>query len=223
MATASAFDYGASATPPFVYAGPLLDVPRWASGSGGLELLEAGRANVLVSFSTAYQDQGRTVSRCIQALEALPVKGVVTLGPALAGLKTPHADNVVVVERADHDRLVPGCALVICHGGHGTLIRPLAHGVPALVIPTGRDQPDNAARLQALGAGLRLPRTAGVLRIRGAVTRILEDEGFRRRAGALGARISAETDGGLRAAKALEALALRTSKGRAADRALQAG
>ena len=43
-------------------------------------------------------------------------------------------------------------AAVVTHGGHGTMIKALAAGVPVVAMPMGRDQNDNAARLEASGA-----------------------------------------------------------------------
>ncbi|WP_374471134.1 glycosyltransferase [Phenylobacterium sp.] len=208
LGASAAFDYGVSAPPaPFAYAGPLGEAPDWAKAAADVgELIDPERPNVLVSFSTAYQGQEQVLARTIQALADLPVRGVVTLGPALSPERLPSAANVKVVAQADHDAIVPRCALVICHGGHGTVMRPLMHGVPVVVIPTGRDQPENAARIAWAGAGLRLPRSAGVGAIRRAAARVLDEPAFAQRARALGEAIRREADGGERAADLLEAL-----------------
>lgn len=55
-------------------------------------------------------------------------------------------------------RLLPRCAALVSHGGIGTVAQGLASGIPQLVMPMAHDQPDNAARLVALEAGLALPR-----------------------------------------------------------------
>jgi UDP:flavonoid glycosyltransferase YjiC (YdhE family) len=46
--------------------------------------------------------------------------------------------------------------LVISHGGSGSVIGALAHGLPTLVLPLGADQTHNGERLTQLGAGLVL-------------------------------------------------------------------
>ena len=58
---------------------------------------------------------------------------------------------------------------MICHGGLGTVLRALAHGIPLLMAPLGRDQAFNASGVEDLGAGIRLPRDAPEERIRAAV------------------------------------------------------
>jgi UDP:flavonoid glycosyltransferase YjiC (YdhE family) len=214
LGASAAFDYGVAEPPrPFAYAGPLAEAPDWARTPADTdELIDPALPNVLVSFSTAYQGQEKAVARTIRALSRLPVRGVVTLGPALSAERLPQSANVKVVAQADHDALVPRCRLVICHGGHGTVIRPLTHGVPVVVIPTGRDQPENAARIAWAGAGVRLPRSASAGAIRRAAARVLADRAYATRARDLGEQIRQETDGGERAAERLERLAAQRSR-----------
>ena len=40
---------------------------------------------------------------------------------------------------------------MVSHGGSGSVIDALAHGLPMVLIPLGADQPLNAARCEALG------------------------------------------------------------------------
>jgi UDP:flavonoid glycosyltransferase YjiC (YdhE family) len=58
-------------------------------------------------------------------------------------------------------------------------MKALAHGVPLVCIPLVGDQADNAARVQALGAGVRLPSAAEPSRIRTAIAQVLTDPAFR--------------------------------------------
>ena len=54
-------------------------------------------------------------------------------------------------------RLAPRAAVLVHHGGVGTLAQGLKAGIPQLVSPLFFDQPDNAARLTALGVSATLP------------------------------------------------------------------
>lgn len=74
-------------------------------------------------------------------------------------------------------------------------------------MPTGRDQPDNAARIHThRGAGLKITKNASPSRIAAAVERVLQDPSFRDAAQRLGGRIQTETDSGTVLSE-LEALA----------------
>jgi rhamnosyltransferase subunit B len=53
-------------------------------------------------------------------------------------------------------QLLPLCAAVVHHGGIGTTAAALEAGCPQLILPLAWDQPDNAARVTALGTGLAL-------------------------------------------------------------------
>jgi UDP:flavonoid glycosyltransferase YjiC (YdhE family) len=48
------------------------------------------------------------------------------------------------------------CDVVVNHGGSGSVIGALAHGVPMFVLPIGADQALNAGRCEALGVGIAL-------------------------------------------------------------------
>ena len=47
--------------------------------------------------------------------------------------------------------------LVVCHVGHGTLMRALTSGVPVVACPAAGDMNENAARADWAGVGVRLP------------------------------------------------------------------
>jgi rhamnosyltransferase subunit B len=49
--------------------------------------------------------------------------------------------------------LLPRAALVVYHGGIGTLAQTIRAGIPHLVVPSGHDQFDNAWRIEQLGLG----------------------------------------------------------------------
>ncbi|HEX6913422.1 MAG TPA: nucleotide disphospho-sugar-binding domain-containing protein, partial [Longimicrobium sp.] len=126
------------------------------------------------------------LQRIITALGTLEVRGLVTLGPAMAGEPFDLPANVVTVPSAPHAQVFPHAAAVITHAGHGTVMRALANGVPLLCLPMGRDQDDNAARAVFRGAGLRLRPSASPSRIAAAVRRLLAEPGFREAAARLG-------------------------------------
>src|SRR5690606_34072482 len=63
-------------------------------------------------------------------------------------------DNAVVMSYAPQLALLQRSALVITHGGLGTIKEALYHGLPVLVFPCGFDQPGNGARIAHHGLGL---------------------------------------------------------------------
>jgi rhamnosyltransferase subunit B len=65
----------------------------------------------------------------------------------------PLPDHVRHVRFVPFDRLLPRAAALVHHGGIGTMAAAFAAGIPQIVVPFNFDQPDNGARLRALGAG----------------------------------------------------------------------
>jgi UDP:flavonoid glycosyltransferase YjiC (YdhE family) len=142
--------------------------------------------------------------RVCDAVGKADVKALLTLGPAIEGAKVRAPAGVAVTAWREHDELLPTCAAVIGHGGLGTTLRSLAHGVPLVLLPLGRDQAVNAARVEGLGAGIALAPDSAPAAIRSALGRVLEELGFATAARAAAARIAAgEPD--RRAVEALEA------------------
>jgi len=58
-------------------------------------------------------------------------------------------------------------------------MKALAHGLPVVAMPFGRDQKDNGARIEVAGAGLSLSQKSSPARIAVAIRRVLEEPGFR--------------------------------------------
>ncbi|HEX2204188.1 MAG TPA: nucleotide disphospho-sugar-binding domain-containing protein, partial [Longimicrobium sp.] len=191
--TSEAFDFPIAPPPPNVrYVGPVLDDPDWAGEWRSPWPDGDPRPLVVASLSSTFQDQRGALRRIAAALGRLEVRGLVTLGPAMAGERLDLPANVVAVPAAPHARVFPHAAAVVTHAGHGTVMRALAHGLPLLCLPMGRDQDDNAARVVARGAGLRLRPSASPARIAAALRRLLGDPAFGREAARLGEIIRAD-------------------------------
>ena len=79
--------------------------------------------------------------------------------------------------------LLPHCDLVVSHGGSGTFLASLAHGLPQLVLPQGADQFINASALEDCGAGMALRGDdACADRIHDAAQTLLVDRVFQAKA-----------------------------------------
>ena len=188
------------------YTGPILVDPEWARPWTSPWDEGDERPLALVGFSSTFQDQSAAIRNTIAALGRLPVRALVTTGPALKGVAFEASPNVVVCESAPHNAVLPTAALMVTHAGHGSVIRALAHDVPLVCLPMGRDQNDIAARIVYHGAGLRLSPKATVRAIETAVRRVLAEPRFKQGAARLGEAV--RRDAGPDAALAeLEALA----------------
>ncbi len=139
-----------------------------------------------------------TFRTVVDAVADLPVRLLVTTGDGgEPGEWTVPANVRVTTWMPQRDVLAVASAMV-CHGGTGTVLGGLAAGVPMVVVPQFADQPDNADRIAAVGAGLAVgageaaPATAE--EIRAAVARVLDEPSFATVAGSLADEIAALPD-----------------------------
>ena len=213
LATSSSFDFPTERLPDRVrYVGPLLEMPSWAHERWTSPPAREVRPLALVSFSTTNQGQADVLQRVISGLAGEPVEVVVTLGKALEGLSLRSSANVTILPNAAHDEILTKASTVVTHGGHGTIMRSLSHGVPLVVLPMGRDQNDNAARVDYRGAGLRLDPSAPPHMLGEAVRRVLSEPSFTERASALGRAIAKEGPGAARLVAEIEDFMLGSSQ-----------
>lgn len=159
---------------------------------------------VLVTTSSEFQDDGVLVRTALAALAGEPVTVVATV---------PSGDpsSFDVPANARVERFVPHAAVLrravcaITHGGLGATQKALAAGVPVVVVPFGRDQPEVGRRVAVAGAGVMLPvrrLTPRSLREAVRAARTMRDGAGRVRDGL------AAAGGPARAADLLERLAL---------------
>ena len=139
----------------------------------------------------------------IDALAPLPVRILLTTGndadPAALGALPP---NVHAERWVPQDDVLPHAAAMVGHGGYGTTLGALAHGVPQAFVPLfAYDQWINGRRVTELGAGLTLegaPRLAlqppgedVFAALPGTVERLLDEPSHRRSAERVAAEMAA--------------------------------
>ncbi|UUV33235.1 glycosyltransferase [Amycolatopsis roodepoortensis] len=116
------------------------------------------------------------------------IGGIRTVVADPGGAVGPVGDKVLVVPHVPQMALLAHVDAVVCHGGHGTVCESLWHGVPLVVAPIRDDQPIVAGQVVDAGAGVRLRSgRAKPDRIAAAVTRVLDDPGYRSAAEKVGA------------------------------------
>lgn len=176
-----------------------------------------GPPRILVSLSTTYfPGQEQALQSILDAVADLPVRAVVTTGPAIDPERLRAAGNCEVHRYLPHDEVLPSVSLVIGHGGHATTMRALAWNRPLLIMPMHPmlDQPMIGQTVSEHGAGEVLPGTASPARIAEAVGRLLSDGPHRAAAERLGAKIRARDGAAVAADRLTAVLAPARSAGR---------
>ena len=183
--------------------GPLM----WEPPSDEVEPPPGEDPLVLVAPSTAQDSEHRLLRAALDGLAGERVRVLATWNRRpLPGPARIHA-NTRLVEWLSYTRTMPRCALVLCHVGHGTLMRALTAGRPVLAIPHVGDMAENAARVDWAGVGLRLPwPLLAPKTLRLAVRRALARPVLAQRAAELSAW-AADHPGPARAADLVEQLA----------------
>jgi UDP:flavonoid glycosyltransferase YjiC (YdhE family) len=140
---------------------------------------------VVVAPSTAQDPEGRLVRVALAALAEEPVRVLATTNRPGEPLPAAPA-NAVVVDWLSYSQAMAAADLIICHGGHGTIARALAAGVPVISCPAAGDMAENGARVAWAGAGLMLPwRLTAPVALRCVVRQALANEALAVCAGAV--------------------------------------
>lgn len=201
-------DTGSSAAPaPLRHVGPVLEDERRAVLAPLPWPASDPTPLVLASFSTVpEQRRPGHFQRSLDALADLPVHVVATLGGVVSPADLHIPGNAVVLNYAAHGPIMARAALVVTHGGHGTAMRALSHGLPMILMPAlAHDQPGVAAAVEEWGAGRALSPEAEVAAIRDAAIEILGNQAFRAKAARIAALL-APVDGAANAAREIVTL-----------------
>ena len=129
----------------------------------------------------------------LDGLAGEEVDVVVTVGaqndPSVLGTQPA---NVRVRRFVPQAELLPHCSAVVTHGGSGSMLGALAHGLPLLVVPQGADQFTNADLIAAAGAGIELRADElSASAVRDGVRSLLGSTPYRDAARAIAAEIAA--------------------------------
>jgi UDP:flavonoid glycosyltransferase YjiC (YdhE family) len=116
------------------------------------------------------------VPEIVEAIHPLDIEVVVAVSAEQRALLGEVPDNVTVVVDNPVHHLLSQCDLVIGHGGAGTVLTALHHGLPLLLVPQLPDHLGHSGRVLASGAGEVLARDEVTRdRLRDEVTRLLAD------------------------------------------------
>jgi MGT family glycosyltransferase len=141
-----------------------------------------GAPTVYFTLGTVFNlESGDLLDRVLTGLRELPSNLVVTVGhhvdPAEFG---PQPRHVHVEQFIPQSSVLPYCDLVVSHGGSGSVIGALAHGLPSVLLPLGADQPLNAGRCADLGVARVLDAVEATPEVvRAAAADVITDPAYR--------------------------------------------
>lgn len=138
------------------------------------EFLEAGSQPVCISFGSMVNNDAEKIDAIIrESLKQTNNRGIILSGWGSA--KRESTSDLLYLESAPHDWLLPKCKLLIHHGGAGTTSAALCAGVPQVVVPFMADQPFWGSRVHAIGVAPK-PMRVSQLSVEKMVSAIVEAE-----------------------------------------------
>lgn len=169
------------------------------------QLLEAGRAPVLITHGTSIPARPNFFGVAVEACRLLDVPALLVckyeklIPPDLPG-------NVKWFKYLPFGKLMRHTSAIIHHAGIGTCGQALVAGIPQLVLELGNDRAGNARCLQTLGIAASLaPAQWRPQPVAEALGGLLASESVKRRCRELAQRLS-EADSANAACEAVEAL-----------------
>ena len=127
--------------------GPLM----WEPPFGEVELPPGDDPLVLVAPSTSQDPSQRLLRAALPGLADAPVRVLATTNRRPLPSPVDVPGNARLVDWVSYSRTMPRCDVVLCHAGHGTVVRALASGCPVVAVPAAGDMFENAARLDWAG------------------------------------------------------------------------
>ncbi len=155
--------------------------PATSASSEAQDFLDAGEPPVIVTPGSAASTMQEYFSESIAAVHGLGLRAMlITNFPGQLPRALPP--GIRAFGYVPFSEVLPRAALLVYHGGIGTLAQSIKAGVPHLVVPSGHDQFDNAWRIERLGLGRSLPRTRYLaVRAADAIRAVLDDPHMTRR------------------------------------------
>jgi sterol 3beta-glucosyltransferase len=130
-----------------------LDEENYQPPEALTRFLESGPAPVCVSFGSMVHQQAEKTGKLLLEVFAEHKERAIILTGWGGWQANPAPENILYLEAAPHDWLLPRCKVFIHHGGAGSTAAGLRAGIPNIVIPHAADQPFWGRRVHALGAG----------------------------------------------------------------------
>jgi rhamnosyltransferase subunit B len=175
------------------------------------EFVKAGEPPVVFTLgSAAVLAAGDFYEQSARAAMRVGVRAVLLIGNDPRNRpRQSLPDSICVAEYAPYSALFPHAKLVVHQGGVGTTAQCLRAGRPMLIMPYSHDQPDNARRMNRLGAARVVQRSSyKPWRVARAIRAMLGDSDYEQAAQGA-AQVLAREDGVKTACDALETLSAR--------------
>lgn len=174
---------------------PMEDLGAELPMQGELQsFLAAGEKPVIFTPGSANVQAERFFETAVEAVKRLGIRAVFVT--RMEGRVPPGMeDRILHVDFVPFGKLLEHASAFVHHGGVGTMAQGFRAGLPQLVMAMAHDQPDNAKRLEKLGAGIGLtPGSFTPGRVTRELGRLLGEETWRKSATDVQSRMECRKD-----------------------------
>ncbi|MCI7726398.1 MAG: glucosyltransferase [Clostridiales bacterium] len=156
----------------FAFVGPSIRPAR-------SEVEKTGEKLVYISMGTVNNDMLPLYQACIEAVKDTHWQVILSVGDQVdAGKLQKLSENVFVHSTVDQIAVLEKADAFLTHCGMNSASEGLYFGVPLVMLPQTSEQGGVAARVEQLGAGLRLKKTTPEV-IRGTLETVMNDPSYR--------------------------------------------
>ena len=156
----------------FAFVGPSIRPAR-------SEVEKTGEKLVYISMGTVNNDMLPLYQACIEAVKGTHWQVILSVGDQVdAGKLQKLLENVFVHSTVDQIAVLEKADAFLTHCGMNSASEGLYFGVPLVMLPQTSEQGGVAARVEQLGAGLRLKKTTPEA-IRGTLETVMNDPSYR--------------------------------------------
>ena len=156
----------------FAFVGPSIRPAR-------SEVDKTGETLVYISMGTVNNDMLPLYQACIEAVKGTHWQVILSVGDQVdAGKLQKLSENVFVHSTVDQIAVLEKADAFLTHCGMNSASEGLYFGVPLVMLPQTSEQGGVAARVEQLGAGLRLKKTTPEA-IRGTLETVMNDPSYR--------------------------------------------
>jgi len=175
------------------------------------QFLAAGPPPIVFTLGTSAVWVARDFfQESIEAAKRLGRRAVLLIGDERNRIASVPED-MIAVDYAPYQSLLPRASVVVHHGGVGTTAQALLAGVPTLIVPFAFDQSDNAEHARRLGTSRTVYRNSyRAPRLERELRELLERPEYRRKAIEVSKKLKQE-NGPARAADLIESVPGTTS------------
>lgn len=181
----------------------LVGFPLWDGGGAGggtgrvpleaRDFLDSDEPPIVFTPGSAAATMQRFFSTSVEAARRLGVRALLVTNFA-EQLPRDLPRGVRAFGYVPFSEVLPRAALLVYHGGIGTLAQTINAGIPHLVVPCAHDQFDNGWRIEQLGLGRSIPQSRyRASRAVEAIRAILADDPMKARAREHAAKVDSDS------------------------------